>query len=753
MALVGSISGSNSLVGISGSVIVANRPDASFPALPGADVVFFVSGSRESKGGAVRAVSVFGGDTVISGNLTVGTGSVTITSNEIQFAGGLARITSGSGGLTFFDSSNTGGKTLTDLAAGGGGGGDSVFTAASNIAAFTTSSIAIGHGTAASGKGADLFFFVSGSKDVGSNNAMFGGRLTASGTITVKDTSGNIVVGLSPTGVISGSSDLQAGGNLTVGGTSALVGVVSASDNLAVNGGRLSTTAASFSLLNTSATQVNFAGAGTTISIGAGSGNTTVNNNLTVAGNLTVNGTTTTVSSSNLTVADPVVLIGSGSVGPQAASVIAFSSGSTGTNDIIFGAYGGVLRAAAYNTTGGNLPYATLNNATTFSTLVQMQAGIFSPNDLATGLKDGANDIVLSGSSTKGVILQHGQTRAVSFNEDVTNYLKVGPRAAGSTDGVITATGDLYVSGNQNIFRSTTGLHQFYNIASSTGNLFINTLTSNQPRIEARDGGFVAKALTISGSNITLGGNTSGEVFFQKAGTTHFTIDAVDGGGVTLLKAASTLRIQAGSTNNIVLRNNAVEEFLTFDGTGGNTVVKGLTAKNVTLGTQGAAIMSVTGSSVVVNHGLGRFILQEDGTQYLGLDYTAGTTTTSISGSTNQSLVLASGLGSTTLTLSGSTVTHNAGVINFQKNGTTFAFVGSSPDANPLNGLFPNSDKLYNLGSPDRRWANIYTGDLHLRNERGDYTLIEEPDALTIRYNRTGKRYRILVERAPEYDG
>ena len=752
MALVGSISGSNSLIGISGSVIVANRPDASFPALPGADVVFFVSGSRESKGGAVRTVSVFGGDTVISGNLTVGTGSVTITSNEIQFAGGLARIVSGSSGLTFFDSSNTGGKTLTELAAGGGGGGDSVFTAASNIAAFTTSSIAIGHGAAASDKGADLFFFVSGSKDVGSNNAMFGGRLTASGTITVKDTGGNPVVALSAVGVISGSSDLLAGGNLTVGGTSALVGVVSASDNLAVNGGRLSTTAASFSLLNTSATQVNFAGAGTTISIGAGSGNTTVNNNLTVAGNLTVNGTTTTVSSSNLVVADPVVLIGSGSVGPEAASVIAFSSGSTGTDDIIFGAFDGVLRAAAYNTTGGNLPYTTLNNASTFSTLVQMQAGIFSPNDLATGLKAGANDIVLSGSSTKGVILQHGQTKAVSFIEDVTNYLKVGPRTAGSTDGVITATGDLYVSGNNNVFRSTTGLHQFFSIASNSPNLFINVLTSNQPRIEARDGASVARALTISGSSITLGGNTNGEVFFQRAGSPHFTIEA-DGGGVTALKANSTLRIQAGSTNNIVLRNNATDEFLTFDGTGGNTVVKGLTAKNVTLGTQGAAIMAVTGSSVVVNHGLGRFILQEDGTQYLGIDFTAGTTTTSISGSTNQSLVLASGLGSTTLTLSGSTVTHNAGVINFQKNGTTFAFVGSSPDANPLNGLFPNSDRFYNLGSPERRWANIYTGDLHLRNERGDYTLIEEPDALTIRYNRTGKRYRILVERAPEYDG
>ena len=50
------------------------------------------------------------------------------------------------------------------------------------------------------------------------------------------------------------------------------------------------------------------------------------------------------------------------------------------------------------------------------------------------------------------------------------------------------------------------------------------------------------------------------------------------------------------------------------------------------------------------------------------------------------------------------------------------------------------------------RFANIYTGDLHLRNERGDYTLIEEEDCLTIRFNKTGKRYKFLLERAPEYD-
>ena len=93
MALVGNISGSGgtySTVGITGSVIFAytDTPSA-FPSLSaiGPDVVFFVSGSTTGKNGAVRNVAVFGGDTVVSGSLTIGTGSVKITSNDLQFDG------------------------------------------------------------------------------------------------------------------------------------------------------------------------------------------------------------------------------------------------------------------------------------------------------------------------------------------------------------------------------------------------------------------------------------------------------------------------------------------------------------------------------------------------------------------------------------------------------------------------------------------------------------------------------------------
>ena len=58
----------------------------------------------------------------------------------------------------------------------------------------------------------------------------------------------------------------------------------------------------------------------------------------------------------------------------------------------------------------------------------------------------------------------------------------------------------------------------------------------------------------------------------------------------------------------------------------------------------------------------------------------------------------------------------------------------------------PLQDNTYDLGSPSLRFANIYTGDLHLRNERGHWQLIEEKDFLTVTNKLTGKRYKIVLE-------
>lgn len=62
----------------------------------------------------------------------------------------------------------------------------------------------------------------------------------------------------------------------------------------------LSTDSTSFDLINTGATTVNFAKASTTLSIGATTGTTTINNDLAVTGNLAVSGTVSISSTSAL---------------------------------------------------------------------------------------------------------------------------------------------------------------------------------------------------------------------------------------------------------------------------------------------------------------------------------------------------------------------------------------------------------------------------------------------------------------------
>jgi hypothetical protein len=60
--------------------------------------------------------------------------------------------------------------------------------------------------------------------------------------------------------------------------------------------------------------------------------------------------------------------------------------------------------------------------------------------------------------------------------------------------------------------------------------------------------------------------------------------------------------------------------------------------------------------------------------------------------------------------------------------------------------VLPSGDAVQNLGSSTNRWANVYTGDLHLQNDRGNWTIIEEEEYLTLRNNSTGKVYKLLME-------
>jgi len=88
---------------------------------------------------------------------------------------------------------------------------------------------------------------------------------------------------------------------------------------------------------------------------------------------------------------------------------------------------------------------------------------------------------------------------------------------------------------------------------------------------------------------------------------------------------------------------------------------------------------------------------------------------------------------------------------------TTTNIVGLIQNTNltDLNSLLPASNATFNLGSDSLRWANLFTADLNLSNEGslndvdgtwGSYTIQEGHTDLFLLNNKTGKKFKFLLE-------
>ena len=98
------------------------------------------------------------------------------------------------------------------------------------------------------------------------------------------------------------------------------------------------------------------------------------------------------------------------------------------------------------------------------------------------------------------------------------------------------------------------------------------------------------------------------------------------------------------------------------------------------------------------------------------------------------------------LQLSSSKTSQITGTLALSGNMTVSGDLQTSGSFTPAGHIMPNGDETYDLGSSELRWRNIYTGDLHLRNERGDWTIVEEEDHLMITNNKKGKKYKFVLE-------
>lgn len=233
----------------------------------------------------------------------------------------------------------------------------------------------------------------------------------------------------------------------------------------------LTTGSTSFDLVNTTATTVNFAGAGTTINIGAATGNTTVNNNLVVAGNLTVNGTTTTISSTTISVNDKNVELGK--VGTP-TDVTADGGGLTlkGTTDKTFN----WINATGSWTSSENLDLASgktykiggtdVLSSTTLGTAV-VNSSLTSVGTLTSGTWNATTIATNKGGTGLTSFTSGGAVYATSTSALTTGTLPV--TAGGTGAATLTSNGVLLGNGTSAITAATGTANQVLRIPGAGG--------------------------------------------------------------------------------------------------------------------------------------------------------------------------------------------------------------------------------------------------------------------------------------------
>ena len=238
-------------------------------------------------------------------------------------------------------------------------------------------------------------------------------------------------------------------------------------------------------------------------------------------------------------------------------------------------------------------------------------------------------------------------------------------------------------------------------------------------------------ATNISGAGTVQGGAAS---FLSVSGTGGLTGSALRINNATLYQADELGEYGPNTKGKIVTTDTNGN--ITFENVAGNYGGEGGVLK---FGDEGDTTLSATGSY----YGTGSFIL---------------------SSSHAIRIIMSGALGENDGTSGSFTIQdgdENEYMVFNTKVGNESIFFGKQLIAGfetPGNAISPGQDNDgHAIGAADLRWSNIYamnvhTGDLHLENHLGNWTVIEDSDFLTLRNNKNGKRFKILMEAMPELD-
>ena len=401
--------------------------------------------------------------------------------------------------------------------------------------------------------------------------------------------------------------------------------------------------------------------------------------------------------------------------------------------------------------------------------------GTTTPSHLLTivGTVSGSSTLHAVGAATFGSTL--ATTGSATFGNDVSGSTKGMFKTAVITEGYLHVSGSTILgdaSGDSVVIKAQT--IQLDNVAAGTdntvlvyngssivtdeidskvwaGNLIDATGTPSNNQIATFTDSDTVQGesnLTFDGSALAVVGTVSGSSTLHAVGAATFgnhvsmtgslTIGPdSDGADRTVTFGHSTLKTIMGiddSADAFVINTDA-----SFDGTLANNSLTIDASHNVTVAgnISGSGTLSCVGALTTA----GAINPQSKGITNAGS--IAGATSIDGSGDLTMGTITMTGFsvdadGDTTLkTVSGSSVLHMVGNSTF---GGTLATTGSITAGSHV---LPAADNTLNLGSGAKRWANLYTGDLHLKNDRGDWTIVEEEDFLCVINNKTGKKYKM----------
>jgi hypothetical protein len=333
--------------------------------------------------------------------------------------------------------------------------------------------------------------------------------------------------------------------------------------DLEVKGGDLTTNQTTFNLLNATATTVNFAGAATTIEIGAATGTTNINNNLDVDGDLNIDGGDLTVSTATFNLANA-----------NATTVNAFGAATT------------IEIGAATGTTN-------INNNVVIDGDLQVKGGDLTTNQTTFNLLNTTATTIYFG--TKATTIEIGD---ISGTTNINNNLDV--------------DGDLNIDGGDLTVSTTT--FNLANTTATTVNAFgaATTINFGTASTTTDFGDLKINGSTIygdqNGQTITLdpypaGGDAGGDVVvrgnFKVTGTTttvNSTVMTVNDPIFTLADSISEKVVTASAANGATtLTLDNTTGLNTGDIISGNANITAGTTITVTSGTQVTLSNPLTG--------------------------------------------------------------------------------------------------------------------------------------------------------------